>query len=230
MTIHEATDIAVVPAHRERIVRHALPERLFHWVTAGSVLTLLVTSLGPVAGWPIDWVPVHWIAGVVLTVAILFHVVRALLRLDIWSITPDRNDIENGWRAVMLTLGRGGHAPGRPGKYPMMQKLFHWGIAGWIGVLIVTGGLMLAKIDTPFWQRNPYFLSEFWWGIVYTIHGVFALGMVTLIVMHVYFALRPDKLYLLRSMILGWMTRDEYLTDHDPRRWAAAPIDEGRGS
>ena len=40
--------------------------------------------------------------------------------------------------------------------------------------LVATGLLMLAKLDTPFWQRNPYWLSETTWGIVYTIHGICA--------------------------------------------------------
>lgn len=45
--------------------------------------------------------------------------------------------------------------------------------------------------------------------MIHSIHGVFALGMVTLIMIHVYFAPRPDKIYLLRSMIVGWPTRAE---------------------
>ena len=72
----------------------------------------------------------------------------------------------------------------------------------------------MAKIDTPFWQRNPFFLTDFQWGLVYSIHGFFALGMITFLIILVYFALRPHKRFLLRSM-----TRGEYLAEHDPVRW-----------
>ncbi len=223
---HESTDsLAATGGPGEREVRHRLTERLFHWVLAASGLTLLVTAFAPILGWQFDWVPVHWLTGIVLIAAVLFHIIRSLVSLEFWSMMPDWGDIVNAWRAVALTLGGKADAPGKPGKYPLMQKLYHWGIAGWILVLIATGGLMLAKIDTSFWQRNPYFLSDFEWGIVYTIHDFFALGMLPLIIMHVYFALRPDKIFLLRSMLLGWVTRREYLDNHDPKRWVAEPAD-----
>ena len=199
----------------QRVIRHPLAERLFHWVMAASVLTLLVTALAPVLGWQFDWVTIHWIAGLVLTFAVLYHIVRAIFILDFWSMMVDRADIRNAWRGIVWVLAGGGPAPTKPGKYPLMQKLFHWGMAGWLLVL------MLAKLDTPFWQRDPYWLSEFTWGVIYTIHGYFALTTVTLLIMHVYFAARPDKLFLLRSMLFGWITRREYVDNHDTARWTA---------
>jgi hypothetical protein len=36
---------------------------------------------------------------------------------------------------------------------------------------------------------------------------------------HVYFGLRPEKRPITKSMILGWMSRDFYLEEHDPKRW-----------
>lgn len=213
-------DISATGEQKGRVVRHLIVERLFHWVLAGSVLTLLVTSFGPILGWKFDWLATHWITGLVLTAAILFHIIRAIVGLDLWSMIPDRKDLANAGRAVARTFGVHAQLPSKAGKYPLMQKLYHWGIAGWILVLIGSGGLMLAKIDTPFWRRHPYFLSDAQWGIVYSVHDFFALGLITLIIMHVYFALRPDKIYLLRSMILGWVTRGECEKDHDPDRWA----------
>jgi hypothetical protein len=40
--------------------------------------------------------------------------------------------------------------------------------------------------------------------------------------LHVYFAFRPEKLWLTRSMVLGWITRGEYAEQHDPARWRIA--------
>ena len=84
---------------------------------------------------------------------------------------------------------------------------------------LVTGALMLLRIDTPWWQRNPYLLADATWGIVYVLHGLAALMLVTMVMMHVYFALRPEKLKFTRAMILGWITRREFDEHHDPERW-----------
>jgi hypothetical protein len=37
--------------------------------------------------------------------------------------------------------------------------------------------------------------------------------------LHVYLALRPDNLWITRSMLLGWITKEEYLAHHNPERW-----------
>jgi hypothetical protein len=44
-------------------------------------------------------------------------------------------------------------------------------------------------------------------------------GFVGLIIAHIYFALRPEKLWLTKSMIFGTITRRQYLEHHDPDRW-----------
>jgi formate dehydrogenase subunit gamma len=43
--------------------------------------------------------------------------------------------------------------------------------------------------------------------------------MITLIMAHVYFAVRPEKLWMTRSMFSGWISRENYLRHHDPQRW-----------
>ena len=78
---------------------------------------------------------------------------------------------------------------------------------------------MLAKIDTPWWERNPYLLEESSWGFIYVVHDLTAMCLITLVMVHIYFSVRPEKLFFLRSMLLGWITRKEYLEHHDPQRW-----------
>ena len=109
----------------------------------------------------------------------------------------------------------------KPGKYSLAQKLYHLAISVLILSTIATGLLMWRKVDTPFWQRDPYWLSTDSWGVVYAIHGLAAMALVTMVIIHVYFALRPDEWHLTRSMLRGWMTRKEYADHHDPRRWQA---------
>jgi cytochrome b subunit of formate dehydrogenase len=51
------------------------------------------------------------------------------------------------------------------------------------------------------------------------LHGFAALMLVTMVMLHVYFALRPEKLEFTRAMIRGWITRREPDEHHDPKRW-----------
>jgi hypothetical protein len=46
----------------------------------------------------------------------------------------------------------------------------------------------------------------------------------------VYFAVRPEKLFITKSMIFGWISREQYLEHHDPRRWPVGeqPPEAGR--
>jgi hypothetical protein len=39
---------------------------------------------------------------------------------------------------------------------------------------------------------------------------------------HVYFAIRPEKLVITKSMIFGSISREHYLEEHDPERWVVS--------
>ena len=80
---------------------------------------------------------------------------------------------------------------------------------------------MMVKIDTPFWERNIYLLEDGTWGIIYVLHGFAALSLITTVMLHIYFALRPEKLMYLRSMLGGAITRKEFIEHHDPQKWVA---------
>jgi len=51
------------------------------------------------------------------------------------------------------------------------------------------------------------------------LHGLAGVGLIALITVHIYFAVRPEKLEITKSMIFGTMTREFYLEEHDPARW-----------
>ena len=46
-------------------------------------------------------------------------------------------------------------------------------------------------------------------------------GFVGLVIAHIYFALRPEKLWITKAMIFGTISRRNYLEYHDPDRWVA---------
>jgi cytochrome b subunit of formate dehydrogenase len=86
---------------------------------------------------------------------------------------------------------------------------------------VVASGLFLfAMIDTPWWDRTNA-LSEATLGWLFFAHGLSTLLLVAMISLHVYFGLRPEKLFYLRSMIAGWISSEELAAHHDPERWKA---------
>jgi len=202
----------------ERILRHSLASRLFHWVMAVSVLTLLFTAFLPIWGVKFPWVTAHWIAGLVLTAAIIFHVIHASFWKGLSLMWIGSQDLTDGWLAVKQVLGSAA-PPGKPGKNPLENKLFHHSVAVATLATIVTGLIMMAKVDTPWWHRNPYVLADATWGIIYVVHGAGSVALLTLIMAHLYFAVRPEKRWITLSMLHGWISRERYLEHHDHARW-----------
>lgn len=205
-------------AQADHIVRHHLSDRVFHWLQAICMFVLLGTSLLPVMGIQFSWVTIHWVTGVVLTVAVLFHAVRASIWQSLASMWISLRDIQTLWRGKEL----------KPGKYSVAQKFIHHAATVVTLLAIVTGFIMMVGIDGPFWERNPYFVSADTRGVIYVLHGFTALFFVTMTIVHIYFALRPEKIHFTRSMILGWITRQEFFDNHDPAQWPDAQLRDGR--
>jgi cytochrome b subunit of formate dehydrogenase len=210
---------AATGAPADRVRRHLLIDRVYHWLMAACVLTLMGTAFLPIIGYKFEWLGLHWTTGVGLSVLVLVHIVRAVIWQDLRAMVIDGADIRNGWRALTRTLVGKGPAPGKPGKYNALQKLYHAGIALLVLSVVATGLAMLLKIDTPLWRRNPYVLADYQWGYIYAVHDFAAMALITMIMIHIYFALRPDEWRLTRSMFRGWITRREFEEHHDAGRW-----------
>lgn len=201
-----------------RILRHSLAARFFHWSMSATMFVLLVTAFFPIVGLTFDWVPWHYWSGMIFTALIAWHVVHTAVWLDFWSIWAGPKDVPE-FRALLLReTGVAADAP-RPAKYPLGNQLYHW-ILTLVGLLvIVTGLLMMFRIDTPFFAHDQYLIGERAWGWVYVLHGLVGVSLVGLVAAHVYFALRPDHWWLTKAMIFGWITRRQYLEHHEPSRW-----------
>jgi len=203
----------------ERIARHSLGARLFHWIMAASMITLLFTAFLPKIGFQFDWVTYHWIAGIVLTASVIFHVIHASFILDFWSIWPDKIDLQDAVRRTLRFAGRPAPLPRRFAKYPLENKLYHMAIVAAGSSVIGTGLFMLFRVRTILFTRNPYLFSDMTWGLMYVLHGLAGVGLIGLVIVHIYMAVRPEKLAITKSMIVGSMSREFYLEEHDPQRW-----------
>jgi cytochrome b subunit of formate dehydrogenase len=201
-----------------KIVKHTLVARLFHWVMAAAMFVLLFTAFLPIVGVKFPWVQWHWIAGLVLTASIVFHIIHATFWLDFWSIWVGPKDIPEFKAEILRELGH--EVPGpKPGKYPLGNRLYHLAIVVTGFLVIGTGIFMLVRVRTPLFTRNPYLFGDSTWGLTYVGHGLAGVGLVGLVIAHVYFAVRPEKWWITKGMIFGWITRRQYLAYHEPSRW-----------
>ncbi|MGY8778991.1 MAG: cytochrome b/b6 domain-containing protein [Longimicrobiales bacterium] len=201
----------------EKIERHTLPARIFHWTMSASMLVLLVTAFVPVMGLQFPWVQIHWIAGVVLIATVVYHVIHAIGWQDFWSMF--QLGISEGVATVKHLLSSKAPAPPKAGKYPFDHRMYHHAIVVVSLSAIVTGALMMVRIDTPFWTPNPYLFADNVWGVMYVVHGLSGVSLILLIASHIYFALRPEKRWITWSMVRGWIDREHYAEHFDPEKW-----------
>ena len=204
----------------EQVVRHSFGARFFHGIMALAMLALLFTAFLPKVGYKFPWVTWHWIAGIVLTISVLYHIIHASFVLDFWSIWPDAQDREDAKNRLTLAMGQSAPLPKKFAKYPLENKLYHL-VVMLAGLSVIgTGLFMMKRVRTPFFVRNPYLFSDMTWGWMYVLHGLAGIGFVGLVTVHIYFAIRPEKLFITKSMIFGTISRENYLEHHDPHRWA----------
>jgi cytochrome b subunit of formate dehydrogenase len=211
---------AVAARIPERVPRHSLAARLFHWIMAASMLTLLVTAFLPKVGVQFSWVTYHWIAGLVLTASIIFHIIHASFFNDFWAIWPDKEDVQDASRRLKRFMGQDAPAPRRFAKYPLENKMYHSVIVLTGLAAILTGVFMIFRVRTGIFPRNPYLFGDMTWGLMYVLHGLAGVGLIALVMVHIYFALRPEKFVITKSMVFGDLPKEYYLEHHDPERWA----------
>ncbi|MEQ9023478.1 MAG: cytochrome b/b6 domain-containing protein, partial [Pseudomonadales bacterium] len=118
-----------------RVVRHESVDRWFHWLMAASVLVLIFTGTAPILGLRIAWLNWHWIAGLVLTVLVLAHIIRACFWQDFKSMLLVPRDFKEPFDST-----------NKPGKYYFEQKGMHWAVTVVVLAVIITGLLMFMQI------------------------------------------------------------------------------------
>ena len=213
ITVHAIYEFTKKNAHKPssngpRIERHKKIDRIFHWIMAITIFALLITGIFPIVGLNFAWLELHWIAGIILTILIIWHILRSFTQ-DFRSMVLNSQDIKE---ALNKNL--------KSGKYTPAQKSMHMIVSILTLLVIGSGIIMFLQIDTPWWGRTNA-LSETTLGIIFFIHGISTLALIGVICLHIYFGLRPEKLFYTRSMIKGWISKEEMHTQHDPQRWKA---------
>jgi formate dehydrogenase subunit gamma len=158
-------------------------------------------------------------AWIVLTISIIYHIIHASFWLDFWSIWLNKEDVNEALTRWKRQMGKTAAPPRKAGKYPWDNKMYHTAIVLSAAAVVPTGLLMMKRVVTPFYVRNPYLFSDATWGVMYVLHGLSGIGLVGLTIAHIYFAIRPEKLWITKGMVFGDITREDFLKHHDPQRW-----------
>lgn len=197
----------------KQLSRHAAVDRGFHWIMAVCVFVLLITGVLPIIGIKFSWLSLHWIAGLILTAIVILHVIRSLFWQSPKTMWVEARDFQEPFDPEI-----------KAGKYSLAQKSMHHTMTVVVLAVIVTGLVLLALIDTPFWERSNA-MAESTLGWMFVLHGLSTLALIALTTLHVYFAIRPEKRFYTRSMISGWISENEHAANHDPARWLPAGAD-----
>lgn len=192
-----------------KINRHAAIDRAFHWIMAASVLVLIITGVMPILGVRFAWLDIHWIAGLILTFVVIFHIIRAMFWQDLKSMLLMPADFAEPFDETR-----------KPGKYSFEQKGMHLAMTVLVLLVIVTGVILFMHINTPFWDR-PSVDNEARLGLMFLLHGLATLSLIAFTAIHIYFAVRPEKQLYTRSMVKGWISEDELNEYHDKEKWKA---------
>jgi formate dehydrogenase subunit gamma len=190
-----------------KIHRHDAIDRAFHWIMAASVLVLIATGVMPILGIRFAWLDIHWIAGLVLTFVVVFHIIRASFWQDFKAMLLTPADFTEPFDENR-----------KPGKYSFEQKGMHWAMTILVLLVIVTGVILFMQIRTPFWER-PAVADEAQLGLMFLLHGLATLALIAFTAIHIYFAVRPEKIFYTRSMIKGWVSEAEMEEFHDKNKW-----------
>lgn len=223
----------------EEVDRFSMAQRASHWIMAISVFALMVSGFIIMnsqvtvrAFLGISWLNVHIVSSLVLIGYVGFHLGHVAYK-GTWSeMWFGRRDARDLWVRFRNLLNLTEDYP-RQFKYPSAQKLLHWGVTGATLGLILTGLVLLRRVSLqPLWSATREFsvlgirfglgtgdaMGLVSWSFV--LHDFLAIATVSLVMGHIYFALRPNEWAITRSMITGTVDVDHYAEKYSPASWA----------
>ncbi|MDO4905532.1 MAG: formate dehydrogenase subunit gamma [Lautropia sp.] len=182
------------------LVRYNASERLNHWIVGLCFIVLALSGLAffHPAFFPLTnlfgggaWTRIlHPFVGIVMA---FFFLIMALRFAKLNFI--ERRDI--AWLMDIKKMVHGDdHDMPEQGKYNGGQKLLFWGLVSCMLALSISGVLMWRSMVT---------VPIFWVRLASVVHAGAAIGMIMLIVLHVYAAIWTRG--TIRAMFYGTVTR-----------------------
>lgn len=226
----------------DEVHRFTTTQRASHWIMAISVFLLMLSgfvmmnpnfTIRGIAG--VSWLDIHIIFSIVFIGYFVFHIGHVAYKGTWMEMWFGRRDIEDQLVRLKNFVGISDEYP-RQFKYPSAQKLLHLGVAVLSIGVIVTGLVLLRRVEVPYlwgYTREFTFLGiEFGlrtgdasWGLVtwsFVLHDLAAILLVALVIGHIYFAIRPDEWPVSKSMVTGTIPVETYAEKYSPRSWAVS--------
>lgn len=222
--------------------RFSAAQRASHWIMAISVFLLMLSgflimnadvTVRTVLG--ASWLLVHEVSAIVLIGYVVFHLGHVASKGTWDEMWFGRRDAEDLWVRFKNLVGATEEYP-KQFKYPSAQKLLHWAVTGATLGLIVTGLVLLRRVQTPLWDAAREFsvlgirfdiggatVGEM--GLVpwsFVLHDFLAVATLALVMGHVYFALRPREWAITRSMVTGTVSARAYAEKYSPKSWSVS--------
>jgi len=236
----------------DEVERFTAAQRASHWIMAISIFLLMLSgflimnhSVTVKSALGLSWILVHEVSAIVLIAYVIYHVGRVLSVGTFWEMWFGITDAKDLWARGKNLFGVSDTYP-RQFKYPSAQKLLHWSVTGTTLGLIVTGLVLLRRVQTPLWAATREFsflgikfglggptlgqMGLIPWSFV--LHDFLAISTVALVIGHVYFGLRPEEWDITKSMVTGRIPVAAYAEKYSPRSWpvgGTVETDGGRG-
>lgn len=200
---------------KEMIVRQSKSNRFVHWVSAISIIMLIITGLGqlPLYGryllkqpfgtqWLTDYnitLWVHYIFASILIFAAIYHVVFHVVRKE-YAIVPKKGDVKASWQLMKAMILKKQEPPSD--KYLPEQRLAYLLFAIAIGLLIFTGAIKVYQNLTGFNLSNTMIV------IATTGHNIGTVLIIFAFVGHMAAFLFKENRNMLPGMLSGKVKKD----------------------
>jgi formate dehydrogenase gamma subunit len=223
------------------VLRMNLSQRWQHAVLAVSFIVLAVTGFA--LRFPDSWLawlmgssePIrrwaHRIAGVVLLVVGLYHIIYVIVtpagRKLVKDFMPTMKDVSDVWQAFRFLVGLNPDKP-RIGRFGYSEKMEYWAVVWGTIIMGVTGLMIWLKMDVTAW------LPRWAVDVALTIHYYEAiLACLAIIVWHFYHVMFDPDVYPLNLACWDGKVSKHWQEEEHPLDSAAmeaAPIVEGESA
>ncbi|MBO8126858.1 MAG: cytochrome b/b6 domain-containing protein [Firmicutes bacterium] len=155
----------------KKVKRQSLSSILVHWAVALSTFVLFFSGFGqlpmykrfgvvniPGLGWSGDYtitLKMHYIAGIVLTFAVFYHIAEKIMTKD-FDLFPKRGDFKESAKIILAMLGIGKEP--ESDKYLAEQRLSYAFIGGNLLLIVITGLIKVYK-NLPGVELNNLFIQ-----------------------------------------------------------------------
>ena len=171
---------------------------------------------------PLSWLRLHELFAGLFAVGVLLHVGFSLLQGEPRSMWFEPRDWKDLWQMGGYLFGKN-HGYPHFGKYDVVQKLYHLGLAVSVAVSAFSGSLLSLNAEdiTNFshnwlkWQRS--------------LHDTSSCVIVGMVAMHAYIRLLKANWPTLAAMITGAISSEYFRRHHDYNRWSPREVSNSNG-